>query len=108
MSKKFERFKGILIIFDDNLVFANTLEEHTARFRAVLERCNEIRIKLNRKSTFLCKEVKYIGHIITPEGLKPDPEKITAITHIPPPTDKKDIQRFLGMVTYLARHIPNT
>ena len=60
-----------------------------------------------KKCQFLCKEVKYIGHIITPDGLKPDPEKITAITQMPAPTDKKGIQRFLGMVTYLARYIPN-
>ena len=108
MSEKFEGFKGVLIIFDDILVFANTVEEHTARLKAVLDRCDEIGIKLNKKKCqFLCKEVKYIGHIITPEGLKPDPEKITAITQMPPPTDKKGIQRFLGMVTYLARYIPN-
>ena len=45
MSEKFEGYNGVLIIFDDILVFGNTLEEHTSRLRAVLERCNEIGIK---------------------------------------------------------------
>ena len=108
MTEKFEGFPGVLIIFDDILVFSNTFEEHTARLGAVLERCSQVGIRLNKKKCkFLCDEVKYIGHIITPEGLKPDPEKIVAITQMPAPADKKGIQRFLGMVTYLARYIPN-
>ena len=108
MTEKFEGYEGVLVIFDDILVFAETFDEHVKRLQRVLERCEEVGIKLNEKKChFLCKEVKYIGHVITPEGVKPDPEKIKAITEMPPPTDKKGVQRLLGMITYLGRYISN-
>ena len=53
------------------------------------------------------KEVKYFGHILTPEGLKPDPAKIKAIQEMPAPKDKPELQTILGMVTYLSKFAPN-
>jgi len=52
-------------------------------------------------------EVKYLGTIVTPEGTKPDPSKVKAIVEMMPPTDKAGIRRLLGMINYLAAHIPN-
>ena len=50
-----------------------------------------------------------MGHIITSDGLKPDPSKIEAILNLQPPTDKAGIQQFLqvGMITYLGKFMPN-
>ena len=48
-----------------------------------------------------------MGHKITSEGLKPDPEKVEAILQMSTPKEKKDLQRFLGMVQYLAKFIPH-
>ena len=53
------------------------------------------------------KEVKYLGHLITSEGVRPDPEKISDILDMPDPQDKAGVQRLLGSLTYLGKFIPN-
>ena len=53
------------------------------------------------------EEIKYLGHIFTKDGLKPDQTKIEAVLKMPTPECKKDVERFLGVVTYLAKFIPN-
>ena len=52
-------------------------------------------------------EVKYLGTIISADGMKPDPDKVKAIVDIPTPTDKPDVRRLLGMINFLASHVPN-
>jgi hypothetical protein len=52
-------------------------------------------------------EVKYMGHILTANGLKADPEKLDAITQMENPTDVTGVQRLIGTVNYLARFLPN-
>ena len=52
-------------------------------------------------------EITYIGHVLTEKGVKPDKEKIKAITEMPAPTDKKGVQRLLRTVNYLAKFVPN-
>lgn len=53
------------------------------------------------------KQVSYIGHVFTNQGLKADPAKIKAIAEMPPPEDRAALQRFLGMTNYLGMFIPN-
>ena len=52
-------------------------------------------------------EIKYIGHKISKDGIKPDENKIEAITKMPSPRNVKALKRFLGMIGYLAKFIPN-
>ena len=52
-------------------------------------------------------EVRYLGTMVTPEGIKPDPMKVSAIVEMTSPTDKAGIRRILGMINFLAAHIPN-
>ena len=56
---------------------------------------------------FGVSEVKYVGHILSGKGIKPDPDKVEAIRQIPAPTNSRELSRFLGMLTYLAKFIPN-
>ena len=51
-------------------------------------------------------EVRFMGHLLTPEGLTADPAKVEAILAMPPPTDVKGLKRFLGMVNCLAKFLP--
>ena len=52
------------------------------------------------KSTFATDKIEYLGYILTCEGIKPQPEKVSAILAIQPPTNVKGLKKFLGMVQY--------
>ena len=56
---------------------------------------------------FWNQNMTLFGHIFSDQGLKPGPKKIKVITNMPIPTNKSDLQRFLGMVTYLGKFIPD-
>ena len=85
-------------------VWGETIEEHNARLEALFQRCVKVNLRLNKsKCKFLQPELKYIGHVIGGQTLKPDPDKISAIVSFPHPENKQDVQRFLGMVNYLAK-----
>ncbi|XP_057380138.1 uncharacterized protein K02A2.6-like [Daphnia carinata] len=104
MTELFGDLPGVEIYFDDFFVWGETLEEHNSRLESLFERCAKVSLKLNMdKCKFLQPEIKYIGHIIGNKVLKPDPEKVAAITSFKQPENKQDIQRFLGMVNYLAK-----
>ena len=108
MTQAFEGCEGTRIMFDDILVFADSVEKHNECLDRILKRCRDVGIKLNLdKCQFYMSEVKYIGHIISKDGMKPDPSKISDIENMPTPQSKKDVQRLLGMVTYLSKYIPN-
>ena len=70
--------------------------------------CQQKAIKLNaEKLEYRCKEVPFHGHLLTTEGLKPDPEKVRAIVEMPRPKERDDILRLNGMVNYLSRFLPH-
>ena len=108
-----EGLSGVKCIHDDILIFGegSTVEEatwdHDCKLRALMERCRERNIKLNEAKVKLrMTSVPFIGHQITSEGLKPDPNKIKAVVEMPSPTDVKGVQRFLGFVNYLSKFLP--
>ena len=68
----------------------------------------ERNVKLNfDKLQLRVNEVKYLGTIITHEGMKLDPAKVKAVAEMPTPHDKAAVRRLLGMINFLAAHIPN-
>ncbi|CAC5409350.1 unnamed protein product [Mytilus coruscus] len=82
--------KGVETDIDDILVWGTTRKEHDDRLRSVLNRCQEVGLTLNaEKCKFRVKEVTYIGHTLSADGVRPDQEKIRAIKEMPAPTDKK-------------------
>ena len=73
---------------------------------ALLKRCQECHIKLNAdKIKFKCNEVTYIGHLLTPDGIRPDPAKMKAILEMEKPTDVSGVQRLIGMIKYLGKFL---
>ena len=92
---------------DDILIFGSTKYEHDRNLENLLKRCERDNIKLKKEKFEYCvQEVIFHGHLLTANGIKPDPEKIRAICEMPPPTDTKGASRLCGMVTYLSRFLP--
>ena len=114
LTTALEGLEGIICIANDILVYgeANDYEEAQKdldrRFIALMERCNKLKIKLNAaKLQFKLKELKFMGTIISDQGMKPDPDKVTAITQMQPPENKAPLLRFIGMVNYLSPFCTN-
>ena len=106
--------EGVVPIFDDILVYgvgetkAEAIENHDQRLTTLLECCKNKDIKLNKeKCKFRPSEVSFMGHVISAEGLKPDPAKIKGVQEMPTPESKQDVKRLLGMVSYLQKFAPN-
>ena len=95
-----------LFYLDDVIVFSSTWEEHLARLSEVFERLRHAKLKLGAaKCTFATKEVSYLGHRVTEEGLLPDPSLLAAIRDIPPPTTATEVRSFLGLAGYYRRYV---
>ncbi|KAL2083268.1 hypothetical protein ACEWY4_021041 [Coilia grayii] len=95
------------IVVDDILVWGRTLQEHDGRLTQVMNRIRAINLKLNpEKCKFRVNSVHYVGHLLTADGVKPDPEKVKAVCEMEKPQDKQALQQFLGMTNYLSKFIP--
>ncbi|KAL4155977.1 hypothetical protein QTP88_000012 [Uroleucon formosanum] len=94
------------VYLDDIIVIGATLQEHTTRLREVFERLRQYNLQLQPpKCEFLRKEVNYLGHVITENGVKPDPKKIECIVNYPVPDNTKKIKSFLGLIGYYRKFI---
>ena len=95
----FENVSGVETDIDDILIWGTTEAEHNKRLERVLKKCAKLNVTLNKeKCTFQVESVKYLGNVITASGVKPDPAKVRAIMNMPPPADRKDVERLLGTV----------
>lgn len=95
------------VYLDDVVIYSHDLASHIENLELVFGRLRDFHLKLQPdKCEFLRREVGYLGHVITEEGVKPNPEKIEAVTKFPTPKCPKDIKSFLGLVSYYRRFIP--
>ena len=102
------QYKFTIAYLDDILIYSKTFEEHVEHVEAVFTRLRDARLKLKMsKCEFLKKEVNYLGHIVSPSGIKPDQSKVEAIAKLGPPTDVRGIRSFIGMTGYYRRFIAN-
>ena len=72
---------GVAAIVDDILVYGKAPQEHNENLIRMLAKCTSAGIKLNKDKlqVGVVQEVEYFGHILSADGLKPDPEKLAAI-----------------------------
>ena len=107
MDEMLEGIDHALAIMDDILIAGRDTAHHDSVLEKVLDRARSYNLKLNfEKVKVLKQQVQYVGHIISAEGLKPDPEKVRAMKDMPPPETKEDVCRFLGSIQYLAKFLP--
>ena len=90
-----------IIYLDDIIVFSRTPKEHIHRLKAFFEKLRAASLKLKpSKCDFFKKEIKYLGHLVSEEGVSTDPDKIKSVTEWPQPTTVTDVRSFLGFVSY--------
>ena len=107
MSQMVEDIEGAESIIDDILVWGATVEEHDMRVKRVLQKAKQYNLKLSRsKCEIRRSELKYVGHLLTQDGVKPDPEKVRAVQSMNKPENKQELLTFLGFVQYLGKFMP--
>lgn len=88
--------KEVLVFLDDLIIFSENLEEHESRWLRVLDRLKQFGLKLSpEKCKFFQKSVRYLGHIVSENGVATDPEKIQALKTWPRPKNLKELRSFL-------------
>lgn len=95
------------IYLDDILISSASREEHATHIRTVLQALSSAGMVVQRqKCVFGVTELNFLGHHVSPSGIKPLPERVSAIDNFPTPSTKKDLQTFLGMVNFYHRFVP--
>lgn len=93
---------------DDILVASADVEEHKKHLREVFQRLDAHGISINiSKCVFGEEKVKFIGYEVSKEGTKPLPEKVAVIESYPKPKNVQDLRRFLGIINFYRRFVPN-
>ncbi|XDV37360.1 hypothetical protein PO909_006967 [Leuciscus waleckii] len=98
----------IYVYLDDILIFSSSLQEHVQHVRRVLQRLleNWLFVKAE-KCVFHAQSVPFLGHIVSSEGMRMDPDKVKAVIDWPSPDSRKALQRFLGFANFYRRFIRN-
>jgi len=100
--------EGVLCLVGDVLVFGTNRQEHDIRLEAVMQRLQNEGVTLNlSKCAFLKDQVKFLGHVVNKHGIQADPEKVSAIVKMKPPSNITELRRLLGMANQLGKFSPN-
>ena len=108
MNKIFAPYLNMFVIcyLDDILVFSNSHEEHLQHLRMVFDILQQHRLTMAlHKCDFLKEELFFLGHIVSPDGVKVDPAKTDAITKYPQPQDLHQLRSFLGMANFFRKFV---
>ena len=106
MNKVLNGLHFTMAYLDDIIIVSETAEQHLTHIKIVLHRLKEAGLRMKRSNcSFFKKELHYLGHLITTDGIKPQLEKVEAILDLKPPTTQKGVREFLGMVGYYRKFI---
>ena len=98
----------VFVFIDDILVASRDEKQHLKHLRLLFERLSKHGLVINpKKCTFAVSTLKFLGHRVSTEGLRPLPEKVQAICEYPVPKTVKQLQRFLGMLNFYRRFVKN-
>ena len=100
--------EGTQVIADDVKIHGSDEATHDKCLIQVLNQCRKVGLKLNaEKCIFKAESIPFFGHIISRDGIKPDPKKMDAIRTMMMPMSKLELQGFLGLCNYLAIYMPS-
>jgi len=99
--------EGVVVVYLDNiLIFTETLEEHQRVTQRVMELLQKHNLFLKpEKYKFKKTEVEYLGVIISQNSIKMDPVKVAGVMEWPTPSNRKEVQSFLGFINFYRRFI---
>lgn len=108
MDNLFINSSCTFIYLDDIFVFSDTADQHIKDLSEVFSILNANNLKISmEKCIFMQPQLDFLGCNISKNGIKPTTSKIQAISDFPPPTDSKSLRRYLGMIGFYRRLIPN-
>ncbi|XP_063784361.1 uncharacterized protein LOC134933234 [Pseudophryne corroboree] len=100
-------YREVLVYLDDIIVFGKDLNEHNERLLKVLDRLQARGLKLSIEKCQFCRSsVKYLGHIVSRQGIATDPEKVSTVKNWPRPGNLKELRSFLGFCGYYRKFVP--
>ena len=108
MSHIFKTYQHrfLQIYLDDLVIYSSSFEEHLHHLELVFKRLREVGLTLkSSKCNFARNEIKFLGHVVTRNGIKPNPDKIQIVENFPTPKNKTDVKSFLGLCNYYRRFV---
>ena len=107
MNKVLKGLKFTMMYLDDIIIFSQDESQHLEHLEIVFSRLRETGLKMKcSKCDFFKSEIHYLGHLISPEGISPLPNKLDSIKHMPVPNSAKEIKQFLGLTGYYRKFVP--
>ena len=100
------QWTSCLVYIDDIIVVGSTFDQHLSNLQKVFERLKQAGLKLQpQKCHFFQRQVQFLGHVISQDGISPDPEKTSKVAQWPVPTLTVEVQQFLGLANYYRRFV---
>lgn len=101
------KWSSVLVYIDDLIVFSRTFEAHLHDLAVAFDRLREAGLTLKpKKCQMFAGSVHFLGHVVSRDGIAPDPDKVKAIRDMPKPRSKDEVLSFLGMAGYYRRYVP--
>ncbi|KAA3457096.1 DNA/RNA polymerases superfamily protein [Gossypium australe] len=98
--------KFVVVFIDDILIYSREENEHAEHLRTVLQILQDRQLYAKfSKSEFWLKEVRFLGHIVSSDGIRVDPGKISTIAEWKPPKNVSEVRSFLGLADYYRRFV---
>ena len=99
-------FKSANVYLDDILLISRDFPEHYKHLEMLFQKFRDANLRMNgKKCSFAREEVKYIGHILSADGIRIDPSKTDVISSWPRPKTHEQIRSYLGMTNYYKKFI---
>ena len=103
-----QQFVTLLLYLDDICIFAPTIDDMLDHNQLVLNRLKQFKLKIKcEKCQFFSTSVLFLGYVLLAEGISANPEKVEKVKTWPVPKNTKDVQSFLGLVSYYRQFIPH-
>ena len=95
-----------LIYLDDIIIFSSTFDDHLQRLQHIFVCLQEASLQLKPSKCHFClPEIRYLGHVVSGEGIKPDPRKVLCVKEYQIPGNVRDLHTFLGLTNYYRKFV---